>query len=101
MQAEAEEAEKAYMQSLADARAKAHNVSETTRQAIEAEVATEIEAADAEAARQAETAEGRIRQVRAKALANIETIAADAAQATYENLIGKKVNISSVKKALR
>lgn len=100
MQREAEEAEKAYIQSLADARAKAHNVADTTRQAVEAEVAAELAVADADAAQQAEAAEARIRIVRTEALSNIESIATDAAQAVVEKLTGKKITAAAVKKVL-
>jgi len=100
MQAEAEEAEKAYTQSLADARAQAHTVAETTRQAIDAEIKAELDAADAEAARQAEVADARIRKIRSEAMSNIETIATDAAQATIKTLIGKTLTSTVVKKAL-
>lgn len=100
MQKEAEEAEKSYERALADAKAKAHNVAETTRQSVDAEIKVEMDAADAEAAKAAEAAETRIRGVRAKAMANIEAVAADAAQATVEALTGKKPTLATVKKAL-
>ena len=100
MQKEAEEAEKSYERALADAKAKAHNVAETTRQSVDAEIKAEMEAADAEAAKAADAAEARIRGVRAKAMANIQTVAADAAQATVEALTGKKPTLATVKKAL-
>ena len=100
MQKDAEEAGKAYERALADARAKAHNVAETTRQAVDAEIKGEMDAADAVAAKAADAAEDRIRGVRAKAMANIESVAADAAQAAVEALTGKKLTLASVKKAL-
>ena len=99
MQREAEEAEKAYTQSLADARAKAMNVAETTKQAVDTEIQSEL-AADAEADKAAEAAEARIRQVRAAALGNIESVAADAAQAAVTALTGKKLTLTTVKSAL-
>lgn len=100
MQREAEEAEKSYKQALADARAKAHNVAETTRQSVDAEIAAELEAAEAEAAQAAEAAEQRIRDIRKAALANIETIAGETAQASVAALTGKKVTLATVKSAL-
>lgn len=100
MQREAEEAEKSYERALADAKAKAHNVSESTRQAVDAEIKTEIDAADAQAAKAAEAAEQRISAIRDKAMANIESVAADAAQATVQALTGKKPTLAAVKKAL-
>lgn len=100
MQREAEEAEKSYKQALADARAKAHNVAETTRQSVDAEIAAELEAAEAEAASAAEAAELRIRDIRKAALANIETIAGETAQASVAALTGKKVTLATVKSVL-
>lgn len=100
MQKDAEEAEKSYERALADAKAKAHNVAETTRQSVDAEIKVEMDAADVEAAKATESAEARIRGVRAKAMANIEAVAADAAQATVEALTGKKPTLATVKKAL-
>lgn len=100
MQREAEEAEKSYESALADAKAKAHNVSESTRQAVDAEIKTEIDAADEQAAKAAEAAEQRIGVIRDKAMANIESVAADAAQAAVEALTGKKPTLAAVKKAL-
>jgi len=100
MQKEAEEAEKSYERALADAKAKAHNVAETTRQSVDAEIKVEMDVADAEAAKASEAAETRIRAVHAKAMESIESVAADAAQATVEALTGKKPSLAAVKKAL-
>jgi len=63
---------------------------------VQAELAT----ADAEAERQAEAAEARIRDLRKAALANIETVAAEAAQDVVAALTGKKVTMATVKSAL-
>ena len=100
MQADAEQAERNYERALSDARAKAHNVAEATRQSVDAEIQAELEVADKEAEKQAESAEARIRDVRRKAMANIESVAAEAAQATVEALTGKKPTLASVKSAL-
>jgi len=100
MQREAEEAEKAYTQALADARAKSMNVAETTKKAVDEEIQSELAAADAEADKAAEAAEARIRQVRSDALGNIETVAAEAAQAAVSALTGKTLTLAAVKSAL-
>lgn len=100
MQREAEEAEKAYNRSLADARAKATHVAETTKQSVDAEVQAELAVADAEAEKQSDAAEARIRDVRTAALANIESVAAEAAQAAVSALTGKSVSMATVKSAL-
>ena len=100
MQREAEEAEKAYTRSLADARAKAMNVAETTKQAVDTEIQSKLTAADAEADKAAEAAEKRIREIRTKALGNIETIASETAQTAVTALTGKKVTLSAIKAIL-
>lgn len=100
MQRDAEEAKKSYERSLADARAKAHNVSETTRQAIDAEVSAELAAADAQAANQADQAEARIREIRSAGMDKVETIAADVAQEIVAKMLGKAPSAAAVKKAL-
>ena len=76
------------------------NVAETTKQAVDTEIQTELAAADAEADKAAEAAEARIRQVRSAALGNIESVAADAAQAAVTALTGKKLTLAAVKSAL-
>ncbi len=100
MQRQAEEAQKAYERALADAKAKAMNVAESTRQSIDAEVSAELEAADADAAIQAEHAETRIRQIRGEALAKIDDIAAGVAQDTIKKITGKSVTIAKIKSAI-
>lgn len=89
MKREAEEAEKTYERSLADAKAKAHNMSEATRSSVDAEINTEIEAADAEAAAQAKKSEAKIQDIRNAALANIDTIANDVATDIVKKFKGK------------
>jgi len=100
MQREAEEAEKSYTRALADARAKAMNVAETTKQSVDAEIQAELSAADEEAEKAAAVAEARIRDVRNAVLSNIESVASETAQAAVEALTGKKVTLAIVKSAL-
>ncbi|MEP6342370.1 MAG: F0F1 ATP synthase subunit B' [Maricaulaceae bacterium] len=89
MQRDAEEAEKTYERSLADAKAKAHNVAESTRQSVNDEIAKELEIADADAAKQAEAADVRIKKIRNNALANIDAVASDTASEIVAKLLGK------------
>ena len=89
MQREAEEASESYERSLKDARAKAHTVTEATRASVDAEIATEMEKADAEAAKAASVAEDRIRDIRTAAMANIDAVAREAAGAIADKLSGK------------
>ena len=100
MQREAEEAEKTYNRALADARAKAMNVAETTKKSVDAEIAAEIEAADAQMDRQAEFADANIRKIKTKALANIETIAGETASEIISTFTGKTPTAAAVRAAL-
>ena len=101
MQREAEEAEKAYETSLRDARAKANNVAEATRKSVDDEIAKELASADAEADQQAEIAEGRIREIKAGALANLDSVAADVAQTVVGQLTGKSVTAAAARQAVQ
>jgi len=101
MQREAEAAGKAYEQSLADARAKAHNVAETTRASVTSELEAEMQAADEQAAKQLAQAEAKIQKTRTDALANVDDIASDTAQAVVEHLFAKKFSITAVRKAVK
>lgn len=100
MQREAEEAEKAYDRVLADAKAKAHNVAESTRSSINEEIEREIMAADAEAAAQSLKAEARIGDIRRSALSNIDTIASDVASDIVKKFTGKAPTAAQLKKIL-
>jgi len=101
MQREAEEAEKAYERALTDARAKASNVAETTRQSIDAEISSELEAADAKAEAEAEKAEARIAKIRKDALSNIDAVAADTASEIVAKLLGKAPTKAQLTKAMK
>lgn len=101
MQREAEAAELSYEQSLKDARAKAHNVAETTRASVNAEIETEMEAAELDFAKQMDSAELKIRKTREKALANVDTIAADTAKSLVEKLFAGKVTLAAAGKAVK
>ena len=100
-QKEAQEAEKNYLHELAQARAKAQNVAETTRKSIDAEIASEIATADAELNRQAGTAEARIKDMRNAALGQIDNIAQDTTLAIFEKLIQTPVTDTKIKAALK
>lgn len=92
MKVEAEDAGKAYEQSLRAARAKAANVAESTRQSLDAEIQAELDAADADAEREGEIADSRIREIKTAALSNIDAVAADVAGTLVSELTGKTVN---------
>lgn len=101
MKQDAVEAEKAYEQSLRDARAKASNVAESTRQSLDAEIKAELDAADADAERESEAAELRIREIKTAALKNIDDVAADVAGTLVNELTGKTVTAAKIKTAMK
>lgn len=101
MQAKAEEAEKAYNQKLADARAKAHNVAETTRQSVNDELSKEASAADEDMSKHAVAAEERINALRQKALANVEAVASETAAEILEHLTGKKATAAQLRAVMK
>lgn len=101
MQREAEAAESAYEQALKDARAKAHNVAETTRASINAEIEAETATADADAAHHLELAESKINKYREAAMANVDDIAADTARSLVEKLFSGKITAAAAAKAVK
>lgn len=101
MQRETELAEKKYEQALADAWVKAHNVAETTRASVDAEIAAETEAADAEAATQIAKSEAKIRVMKETALANVEDIATDTTRVLLDTLHGGRLTAANIHKAVK
>lgn len=100
MQREAEQAEADYEKSLADARAKAHNIAATTRSSVDSEIATEVEAADAEMARQQASNESRIADMRASALKNVDGLAQTVVKDILSKLAGVKPTAAAIKSAV-
>lgn len=101
MKADAEAAEHAYETALADSRAKAHNIAAETRAKMDAEVSSEVEAAEAEFAKRQQAAEVDIRAATEKALGAVESIAADATSDIITRLTGKKPTAAAVSKAIK
>lgn len=93
----AAETEQAYEQALADARAQAKQISDATRAAIQKEVDAAIAKADAEIS--AKTAEGekRIAEIRAGALASVEQVAVDVAEALVAKIAPEATDAKAVK----
>lgn len=77
----AEEAETAYEAALLDARSKAQEIAQTTRDEIQKEVDAAIAKADAEIGARAAEGEKRIAEIQASATEAVEAVAADAAEA--------------------
>jgi F-type H+-transporting ATPase subunit b len=84
---EAEEAEKAYNRSLADARAKAQAIAADTREEVAVEVASLQREAEEELAEKADAAEARIAAMKTSAAAKVREAATDTTRAIVEALI--------------
>ncbi len=95
----AKEAEAAYEQALADARAEASKIAEETRAEIQAELDKEMAAADARIAEKTAESEAAIAEIRATALDNVRAVAADTAKELVA-AFGGKANARAVTNAV-
>ncbi len=91
LQRQAEEARARHEKALSDARAKAHVIAGDTRARLAEELGVESKAAEAAFAKKAAEADVRIKAATDAALANVKTVAADAASALVEKLSGSGV----------
>ena len=82
----AEEAEAAYEKALADARAKAQEIAQATRDENQAEVDEAIAKADADIAARAAEGEKRIAEIRANAMTAVEEVAGETAEAVIASI---------------
>ena len=96
----AEEAEAAYEQALADARAKAQEIAAETRAEIQKDVDAAMAKADAEIAARAAEGEKRIAEIRDGAMASVEEVASDTAQAVLEAVMPDMADAKAVKAAV-
>lgn len=90
----------AYEKALADARTNAQTIAQETRAKLSAEVDAERATLDGELAKKLASAENRIANSRAKAMAEVKTMAADAASSIVEQLTGAKVTKTAAAKAV-
>jgi len=86
----AEAAHETYEKALADAKARAHEIAQETRDRLNEETAKMRAETDAKLAEQANEAEERIKAAKDEALTNVREIAGDSATAVVERLIGRK-----------
>lgn len=101
MQKEAEQANIAYERMMADAKAKAHNIAETTRKSVDAEIEAEVETAEAEFGRRQATADERIAKIRDEALSHLDSVAQETAKAIAEKIGQIKPTAAQVKSAVK
>ena len=100
MQQEAEQAVADYERTVTQAKAKAHNIAEATRKSIDADIAQEVETAEAEFAAKQAVADERINKKRADALAQIDTVAQDTTSAIVAKLGGLQPTAAQIKRAI-
>jgi F-type H+-transporting ATPase subunit b len=98
---ESDEAIAAYEQELAEARQRAHQIAQTTRERNQSELEARQAAVDAELAERAQAAEARIHELRARAMADVDAVAADVATTIVERLIGTPVQRDEVENAVK
>ena len=97
---QAEEAEAAYNQALADARAKAQRIAAETRESVEAEIGEMQAEADEKAAADVAAAESRIAEMRTSAAAKVQDAAGDVAKSIVAALIDETPADDAVKAAV-
>ncbi|KAA5603100.1 F0F1 ATP synthase subunit B [Blastochloris sulfoviridis] len=97
---DSEAAVAAYEKALAEARGKAHAIAGATRDKLNAEADERRKAIEAQLAEKLAAAETTIADTKAKAMANVEAIATEAASAIVEKLIGKTPSSDAVRAAV-
>ena len=97
----AQEAEAAYDQALADARAKATAIAAETRAEIQKDVDAAMAKADAEIAARTAEGEKRIAEIRDSALQSVEQVAEETAVAVVEAIMPGIADDKAVKAAVR
>ena len=100
MQAQAKQASEAHDRSIADARAKAQATAQAARDKLAGEADASRRSLEAELNAKLATAESQIAETTTRAMANVETIAADATAAIVRRLIGKSVEPDAIARAL-
>lgn len=94
------EAEAAYEQALADARAKAADIAAETRAEIQKDVDAATAKADAEISARAAEGEKRIAEIRDSAMAAVEEVAQETAQAVVDVVMPDVADSDAVKAAV-
>lgn len=98
--AETDAALKSYEKSLADARGKAQGLAKDMRDKVAADMDRERRSVDEANARKLAETEARIADTKAKALANVDQLAAETASAIVERLVGQAVSAADVRAAM-
>ncbi|MFD2237217.1 F0F1 ATP synthase subunit B [Aureimonas populi] len=101
MRADADEAQAAYEQDLAEARERSHKIAQDARDSARADADAERKRNEAELDQKLESAQGRIAEIKAKALADVDTIAEETAQAIITELTRLDVSREEVANAVK
>lgn len=101
MKEEADAAIAAYEQDLTEARAKAQQIGQTARDSANAKADTERRRVEAELDAKLDEAESRIASIRDGAMRDVDTIAAETAEAIIEQLSGVRPDDAEVAAAVK
>jgi F-type H+-transporting ATPase subunit b len=96
----AQEAEQAYEAALAEAKRKAQAIAAEARAAIQKDVDAAVAKADSEIAARAAESEKRIGEIRDSAMASVEAVAADTAQALVEAIAPGAAKADAIRAAV-
>ena len=91
----------AYEQALAEARQNAHAIGQKARDAAKAEVDSDRRSIEADLQRRLDAADQRIGEVKTRALAEVDAIAKDAAEAIVETLAGTRASEAEIAGAVQ
>jgi len=97
---QAVEAEEAYNQALADARAESQRISAETKAEIQGELDVAIAKADAEIAAKTAESAGRIDEIRASAMKSVQEVAGDAIGDIVSSVAPVKADAKTLKAAI-
>ena len=97
---ETEEAIAAYEQAIAEARAKAHEIAQETRDALGADVDAERAEMEAGIAKKTAEAEARIQASKEAAMSSVNEVATETAEAIVKELIGGSVTKAELNAAI-
>lgn len=101
MQTKAAAAGEAYEKALADARANAQTIAQSTRDKLNAETEAKRKAVDTELAAKLAASEAQVVAMKNRAMENVGAVAAEAVGAILDKLIGKKPDADAVSSALK
>jgi F-type H+-transporting ATPase subunit b len=100
LKSESEAAVAAYEQALAEARQNAHAIAQKARDAVKSEIEAHRAGIEADLQKKLEAAEERIAEVTRRALAEVDAIAREAAEAMVEVLLGAEAGKAEVAEAV-